>query len=320
MDFSSSSLADISLLLLADAAVPQYASAIVAALVTVNQTLKSQVDTIQADLRSIRESIEELKTIKKEQRNESCQSVHNQGNDSSEQNNSGAPNKRDLAFSVYLREMKSEPSETGNQRGNGMEEEEEEDEFEDEMNEEYEEDEEQPGTSTAAPSGSMHQSQPDFNSVAAALLPSLLSSFPGLATQFSMHPPTTVSSPASSSMQQEQPGTSTPAAAAAREDSATPGSSKRIILPCPRSGCEVLLYSQLGFSAHLRIHDGKMPFECTNCGREFRLRDGLVKHMRTHTGERPYPCQVCGKNFKRIHHRKKHLQQHIGPATETPTV
>uniref|UniRef100_A0A2A6CXR6 Major sperm protein n=1 Tax=Pristionchus pacificus TaxID=54126 RepID=A0A2A6CXR6_PRIPA len=291
MDTSSTSLADISLLLLADAAVPHYASAIVAALINVNQTLKTQVETIQADVRSIRESIEELKEMKREERRESEHHSHQRDQEAGEQNRSDAPNKRDLAFSVYLREMKSEPGETGGQRGD----EEEEEDDDEEMNEEDEEDDDQPGPSaaTAAAAAGHSLQQPDFSSMAALLM----SSLPSLANQFTMNQMPTLSS--SSSLQQQQPCSSSSsaadAAAAAREETATPGSSKRIILPCPRSGCEVLLYSQLGFSAHLRIHDGKMPFECTNCGREFRLRDGLVKHMRTHTGERPYPCQVTFK-------------------------
>lgn len=84
---------------------------------------------------------------------------HNRDQEAGEQNRSDAPpnvnidlknqfsidliystvplQKRDLAFSVYLREMKSEPGETGGQRG----EEEEEEDDDEEMNEEDEEDE-----------------------------------------------------------------------------------------------------------------------------------------------------------------------------------
>ncbi|GMT15289.1 hypothetical protein PFISCL1PPCAC_6586, partial [Pristionchus fissidentatus] len=310
---SSSSLADISLLLLADAAVPQYASAIVAALISVNQNLKAQVDSIQADVRSIKESMDELKMMRREERREVDQESRRQENTESTKN--GEPNKRDLAFSVYLREMKKEPVELNGeeQSTNQMEEEDEDEEFEYENNED-EEDEEQPcaSSSSAAPATAQLHPAFDFSSL-------FMNGLPGMTSQFSIGQQLSTTVPCSSSnLKREHDQSSSSMDTAESREDAKSGNSKRIILPCPRSGCEVLLYSELGFSAHLRIHEGKMPFECTNCGREFRLRDGLVKHMRTHTGERPYPCQVCGKNFKRIHHRKKHLQQHI--SVDAPTV
>lgn len=94
-----------------------------------------------------------------------------------------------------------------------------------------------PSAATAAAAAGHSLQQPDFSSMAALLM----SSLPSLANQFTMNQMPTLSS--SSSLQQQQPCSSSSsaadAAAAAREETATPGSSKRIILPCPRSGCEV---------------------------------------------------------------------------------
>ncbi|NXH41936.1 ZN350 protein, partial [Dicaeum eximium] len=42
---------------------------------------------------------------------------------------------------------------------------------------------------------------------------------------------------------------------------------------------------------------GECPYTCSECGKSFIQRSGMIVHQRIHTGERPYPCSECGKSF-----------------------
>lgn len=49
------------------------------------------------------------------------------------------------------------------------------------------------------------------------------------------------------------------------------------------------------------------PFRCTDCGKEFNLRRGLVKHRRlVHTLGQPIECGHCGKYFKHENSLRRH--------------
>ncbi|XP_064463879.1 gastrula zinc finger protein XlCGF49.1-like, partial [Ornithodoros turicata] len=60
------------------------------------------------------------------------------------------------------------------------------------------------------------------------------------------------------------------------------------------------------------VHGRERTYECSPCGRTFKLRHQLRKHEKVHSNDRPYVCELCGKGFKVKHNLRTHHRTHTG--------
>ncbi|XP_054832054.1 zinc finger and SCAN domain-containing protein 31-like [Eublepharis macularius] len=66
------------------------------------------------------------------------------------------------------------------------------------------------------------------------------------------------------------------------------------------------------FMTHERTSISAKPYQCSDCGKSFRMKDKLIRHQKTHTGEKPYKCLDCGKYFSTKYGVFRHYQIHKG--------
>lgn len=73
--------------------------------------------------------------------------------------------------------------------------------------------------------------------------------------------------------------------------------------------CDKGFDSSDSLNDHLKIHVGKKPFHCLNCGKNFAKRGHLITHRIVH--KRRIQCSVCKKIVPTIADLLKHRQSHI---------
>ncbi len=62
--------------------------------------------------------------------------------------------------------------------------------------------------------------------------------------------------------------------------------------------CSKVLKSKDGLAYHMRSHQPASHLSCSYCGRKFVTKQKLAFHLNTHTGDRPYRCSNTGESYR----------------------
>ncbi|KAM4642048.1 uncharacterized protein O3C94_016417 [Discoglossus pictus] len=82
--------------------------------------------------------------------------------------------------------------------------------------------------------------------------------------------------------------------------------------PFSCSECGKCFCRKSGLVYHEKIHRGEKPFACMECGKSFIQKCLLLSHQKSHTSEKPFSCSKCGESFRHkislIRHEESHAE------------
>ncbi|XP_066461329.1 zinc finger protein 420-like isoform X1 [Eleutherodactylus coqui] len=82
--------------------------------------------------------------------------------------------------------------------------------------------------------------------------------------------------------------------------------------PYSCSECGKCFTQKSGLVKHQRIHTREKRFSCSECWKCFVVKEKLVQHQRIHTAQKPFSCSECGKCFTQTSSLVTHHKSHTG--------
>ncbi|XP_038161232.1 zinc finger protein 729 [Cyprinodon tularosa] len=76
--------------------------------------------------------------------------------------------------------------------------------------------------------------------------------------------------------------------------------------------CEKTFKTKMNLKTHQLVHTDRRPFSCSTCGKGFKTKHNLQAHQAVHLAEKPHKCSECGEGFRYAISLQCHRSVHTG--------